>query len=217
MNYEAVVFDMDGVLVEFAEEAVYDAVRTAFAECGVEDPPAEHVEATTAGVTVSELRSVCAPHDLDPETFWRTRDAAAARAQIRAARAGDKQPYDDVTALGDLDRPMAVVSSNQQATVDFVLEHHGLAERFEVAYGRAPTLEDLRRKKPEPYFLERVLDDLGVDRALFVGDSPSDVQAARRAGLDSAFVRRPHRADMDPSIEPTHEIESLWRLPELAD
>lgn len=215
MTYEAVVFDMDGVLVELTEGVVADAIYGAFEACGVVDPPPEHVETLVAGATVEDVRTVCAAHDIDPATFWHTRDSAASRAQVRAIEAGDKPPYEDVTVLDDLDVPMGIVSSNQQATVEFVLTHHGLADQFAVAYGRPPALADVRRRKPHPHFLERALGDLGVEHALYVGDSVSDVHAAHRAGLDSAFVRRPHRADLELPTEPTYEVESLWPLPEL--
>ena len=54
------------------------------------------------------------------------------------------------------------------------------------------TVESLERKKPNTHYVERALSDLDADAALYVGDSESDVVAADRAGLDSAFVRRPH-------------------------
>lgn len=216
MTYDAVVFDMDGVLVEPSDlDALAGAARAAFDAAGVADPPAEHVESMVVGVTVERLRAVCRAHDLDPATFWRTRDATAARTQVRAALDGGKRPYDDVDALADLDVPLAVVSSNQQATVDFLLAHYGLAGHFEVAYGRTPTVEDLRRKKPDPHFPERATAALDADRALFVGDSESDVRAAHAAGLDAAFVRRPHRADVDLTATPDHEVTSLATLVDL--
>ena len=220
MTYEAVVFDMDGVLVEPTEGVVADAIYAAFEACGVVDPPAEQVESLVAGATIEDIQAICTAHEIDPATFWHTRDSAVSRAQVRKIEAGGKPPYDDVTVLDDLNDlgvPMGIVSSNQQATVEFVLGHHRFDEYFTVAYGRAPCLEDVRRRKPHPHFIEQTLADLGVEHALYVGDSPSDVHAAHRAGLDSVFVRRAHRADLELSIEPSYEIESLWPLPELVD
>ena len=215
VTYEAVVFDMDGVLVEPTEDVVADAIYAAFEACGVANPPGEHVENLVAGATVEDVRSVCAPHGIDPATFWHTRDSEASRAQVRKIEAGGKPPYEDVAVLDDLDVPMGVVSSNQQATVEFVLGHHGLTDYFAVAYGRPPALSDIPRRKPHPHFIERTLADLGVEHALYVGDSVSDVYAAHRAGLDSLFVRRAHRAELALPVEPTYEVESLWPLPEL--
>ncbi|NIS29922.1 MAG: HAD family hydrolase, partial [Actinobacteria bacterium] len=57
----------------------------------------------------------------------------------------------------DLAVPRAVVSNNQQATVSFLLDHAGLADRFDPVLGRAPTLADVARKKPSPHYLERAV------------------------------------------------------------
>jgi len=122
----------------------------------------------------------------------------------RRGSEGAEDPYDDVDALRHLDASLGVVSSNQQATVDAVLDHFGLSGRFEVAYGREPSIASLSRKKPSPYYIERALEDLGAETAIFVGDNESDVLAADNAGIDSAFVRRPHRRSTELSCQPTY-------------
>jgi phosphoglycolate phosphatase len=38
------------------------------------------------------------------------------------------------------------------------------------------------------------------------------VLAARAAGLDAAFVRRPHREAYDLSVDPTYELDGLADL-----
>ena len=47
---------------------------------------------------------------------------------------------------------------------------------------------------------------------LYVDESGSDVPAAHRAGLDSAFVRRPHVRDAELPAEPTYEVETLHEV-----
>ena len=96
--------------------------------------------------------------------------------------------------------------------VDAVLDHFDLAGQFEVTYGREPSIASLSRKKPSPYYIERALEDLGAETALFVGDNESDVLAADNAGIDSAFVRRPHRRSAELSCQPTYEIDDLHDL-----
>jgi len=49
-----------------------------------------------------------------------------------------------------------------------------------------------------------------------VGDDESDVVAAHRAGIDSAFIRRPHRRDADLDVEPTYVIDDLHDLRRVA-
>jgi len=69
-----------------------------------------------------------------------------------------------------------------------------------------------RKKPPSPYYIERALEDLGAETAIFVGDNESDVLAADNAGIDSAFVRRPHRRSTELSCQPTYEIDDLHDL-----
>ena len=212
MGYDAVVFDADGVLVEpTASGTLQAAIERAFAEHGVDDPTEEDVAGLRA-TSPEELQSVAERYGLDGAAFWASRDHHASSAQREAVRRGEKVLYDDVEAVLDLPVPLAVVSNNQQATVDFVLEQAGLADRFDPVFGRQPTLEDVARKKPEPYYLERAIEALGAEHPLFVGDSNVDLAAAAAAGVDSAFIRRPHRADYALTHEPTYEITSLREL-----
>ncbi|MFB6074508.1 MAG: HAD family hydrolase [Haloarculaceae archaeon] len=211
--YDAIVFDNDGVLVERTDtELLVSAIRETFREFD-RDPPSDLVRslAVEDAIRADRLRE---EFDLDPAAFWRRREANAATAQRGVIRSGEKPLYDDVAALEDLGCPLAVVSNNQQATVEFIVEHFGLDERFEVVYGREPTVAGHRRRKPDPSYIEQALADLGTTDALYVGDSETDVVAADRAGLDSAFLRRPHRADLDLEAEPTYEFPDLTALVE---
>jgi phosphoglycolate phosphatase-like HAD superfamily hydrolase len=224
--YEAVVFDNDGVLVGGTRgEDMRRAARQAFEAHGIEDPEETHVAAVAYGVSLADLRWLVDAHNVDAEGFWETRDRYASAFQLASIRDGEKQPYDDVGVLRELDVPMAVVSSNQEITLRFLLEHHGLAEAFVGIYGREPTLVDVARKKPEPHFVSRALEDLqhAHDEQLdpgdvvMVGDNDSDVQAAHAAGIDAAFIRREHRVDHDLRSDPEHELDDLHDLRSLLD
>jgi len=211
--YDAVLFDNDGVIVGRTRyDALREAAYHAFEAVGVDDPDPDLVDAIAAGTTPTDVARACDRYGLDPGTFWRARDRTASEVQVAEAHAGRKTPYDDVDAIRHLDVPLGIVSSNQQATIDFLLDHFGLAGRFETAYGREPELRSLERRKPDPHYLERALEDLSAETALFVGDNESDLAAAHNAGIDSAFLRRPHRRDADLSREPTYELDDLHDL-----
>lgn len=211
--YDAVVFDNDGVLVGRTPfDTLREAAWNAFETAGVTDPDLAHVEDVAIGVSPTDLVEICDRYDVDPAEFWRIRDETASEAQVTDVERGRKTPYDDVDVLADIDASLGVVSSNQQATVDFVLDHFGLDGHFETAYGREPSVASLSRKKPSPYYIERALEDLEADTALFVGDNGSDIRAADNAGIDSAFIRRPHRRDTDLDCQPTYEVGDLHDL-----
>jgi HAD superfamily hydrolase (TIGR01549 family) len=210
MTYDTVIFDNDGVLVgRTSFDVLRDATQKTFAQFDVTDLDPDHVEDMTIGATPSQVDAICETYDLDPETFWRARDSTLSQAQQKEAREGRKTPYGDIDTLHDLDTEMGIVSSNQQETVDFLLDHFDMADHFGTAYGREPTIESLNRRKPHPHYLDLALSDLDGESALFVGDNESDIKAAERAGIDSAFIRRPHRRSWDLNVWPTWEIESL--------
>jgi HAD superfamily hydrolase (TIGR01549 family) len=217
-DYDTLLFDNDGVLVEPpAFETQAAAIRTAFQSVGVDAPDPDHVAEVCGGVTVDSLHEISASYGVDPETLWDARERHDERSQFEQFRAGVRDVYPDVDVLTDLNQPCGVVSNNHHSTVEFVLDHFDLDSHFETYYGRPKTVESLRRKKPSTHYLDRAMADLGGSEALYVGDSESDVVAAKNAGLDSVFVRREHSRDIDLPVEPTHEVESLSALPRLLE
>jgi phosphoglycolate phosphatase-like HAD superfamily hydrolase len=133
---------------------------------------------------------------------------------VRQRRADHE--HDDVAAIGGFEHDFGIVSSNRHVTVELILEFCEFADWFDTYYGREMGVESSDRKKPHLHYLERTLADLGADSALYVGDSESDVEPARRVGLDSAFVRRDHCEGVELSVEPTYEVRDLHDLVENA-
>ena len=133
--------------------------------------------------------------------------------QLDAFRAGTRDRYDDVAAIADLSQDCGIVSNNHHSTVAFVLDFFDLRSSFDTHYGREKTVDSLRRKKPNPHYLDRALADLDAASALYIGDSESDVIVARRAGIDSVLVRRSHCRDVDLATEVVVSLSvtaSVW-------
>ncbi|UPV99666.1 HAD family hydrolase [Halorussus gelatinilyticus] len=217
-DYDAILFDNDGVLVEPpSDETLRTAAEDAFRAVGVESPDEEHVAEILRGVTPESLDAVCGVYDLDPDEFWTARDRHASAAQRGEFREATRARYDDVAAIEELSHDFGVVSSNQHATIEFVLDHCEFRDLFDTYYGRELGLESLDRKKPNPHYLDRAMADLGAETALYVGDSESDVVAAHRAGLDSAFVRRDHCRGVELSVEPDYEVTDLWGVEKIVN
>ena len=225
MSYEAVIFDNDGVIVAEAVDSVLEAAATtAFEAVGVADPATEHVEMLRKGVSPETLYAIAERYGFDADEFWAARDDAASSAQIEATRNGGKPFFEDAAVVRELSVPASVVSSNQQATLDFLFSHYDLTECFVSVYGRQPTVEHLKRKKPHPYFVEQALDDLRAHMpgalapadVLMVGDNESDVRAAHAAGLDALYLRR-NGNDTTLDVTPEYERSTLDSLPTFLD
>ena len=209
MGYDGLLLDHDGVIVTLGErDALTRAAEAALADAGVA-PTADLVQTLHFSVDSEELLAIADRLDRDPATLWRHRDDRVAEALTAEARAGRKAPYEDATVLRSVGCPVGVVSNNQTRVVEFVLDHFDLRAAIETVHAREPTMASLERKKPSPTFLEEAMTALDVANPLYVGDSASDVVAGHRAGLDVAFIRRPHRDGHQLGVEPTYEVADL--------
>ncbi|EYT79047.1 HAD family hydrolase, partial [Streptomyces sp. Tu 6176] len=77
----------------------------------------------------------------------------------------------------------AVTSNNSPAVVRAYLQGRGLLPCFAPhLYGRTA---ELRHLKPHPHCLQRALNAMGAApaAALMIGDTPTDLRAAERAGV----------------------------------
>lgn len=216
-EYDAVLFDNDGILVEPpSNDSKTAAVTDTFRELGVGDVDATHVDAITSGVTIETVHEVCEIYDVDVEAFWEARERHDEIVQLDDFRAGSRRCYGDVEALGELPQSRGVVSNNHYSTVEFVLEYFELEPLFETYHGREMEIESLALKKPETHYVDEAIATLGAESALFVGDRELDVVAAHRAGVDSAFVRRPHNTAVELSMTPTYEVDDLHGVVDVA-
>jgi HAD superfamily hydrolase (TIGR01509 family) len=86
--------------------------------------------------------------------------------------------------LRDLGRPVVLASSAKAAEVDHYLD---LLDARELADGWT-TSADVERTKPEPDLVLAAMDKVETGKAVMVGDSTWDCEAAKRAGIQSIAV-----------------------------
>lgn len=88
-------------------------------------------------------------------------------------------------------RPLAIVSNNSIATIRSYLELYNLTPYIDFISGRF--MADPSLPKPSPYLLNTAMTKLGVtpDGCVLLGDSISDIIAARAAGVEPiAYVNK---------------------------
>ena len=73
------------------------------------------------------------------------------------------------------------VATNRSNTINEVLEKNDLMGFFDIVVCSL----DVKKPKPHPESIHKILDffDIGPDRAVYVGDSPIDLDTARAAGV----------------------------------
>ena len=187
-SVDAVVFDLDGVLVD--SETIWDQLRR---EVAAEAGRAWPDDATRAmqGMSTQEwsryLHDVVSIPD-SPEDIARTvidRISVRYREHLPLIDGA----VDAVTRLAER-WPLGLASSSPRALISTVLDVSGLAPAFQVAV----STEEVPAGKPAPDVYLTVASRLGVrpDRAVAVEDSSNGLRSAAAAGL--AVIAIPHAA-----------------------
>lgn len=217
----AILFDMDGVLLEGrdTDPAVYEAAADAAVEDLGLEPSDDQRRILRRYRYTDAIDEICGALGIGPDEFWSRRESHASRIAHDRFRAGERGCYDDVDAIPSLaDRTtLGLVSNNRQETVAFVVDHFGFDGAFDAVRGRDPTIAGYRRRKPDPGYLVDALETLGTTDAVYVGDRPTDVEAAREAEIESAYLRRPHNRDDPLPSGTTYELDSLSELSTVLD
>ena len=183
LRYRAVLFDLDGTLVD-SYAALAEAVNFARREHGY----AELTEMTIrefVGEGLDRLLQRAFTTEEIPTSVRRAFEERYDEICCRESRILD-DVEDTLRQLSELGVMMAVCTNKPTGFSRKILEFLELSGHFRAIVG--PDLAGAR--KPDAQHVLRTLEEAGcsVDGALFVGDMPIDVQAARNTGIDVAVV-----------------------------
>jgi phosphoglycolate phosphatase len=121
--------------------------------------------------------------------------------------------HEVITSARETGRAIAVVSNNSGRAVRTYLDHHGLADRID--YVSARTIPDPALLKPSPYLISQAITALSAEPSgcVIIGDSITDVQAARLAGIASiGYANKPGKHDAFTTAGATAVVASLADL-----
>ncbi len=194
---KAVIFDMDGVIVQSEEH--WRPAMERILEASVAD--AESVDPSTlVGINVLEQYDVlAADHDLTVtrDEYFELYDEQAATVLGEQAELLDGF-RDLVAELRDRGLRIGLATSSFPGWVDIVMDRFELADGFDAVV----TAMDIDGPgKPEPHIYEHTADRLGVDptEAVVVEDSTNGVLGASRAGAYTIGYQPAGGSDQDHS------------------
>jgi HAD superfamily hydrolase (TIGR01509 family) len=210
---EAVVFDMDGVLIE--SEEVWDAVREAYVRerGGRYD---EEIQRAMMGMSSHEWSRYLhetAGLAASPDTI----NAEVVESMLAAYREHLPLVEGAVAAVQRLAAryPLAVASSSNRPLIDAVLDASGLEAFFRATVSS----EEVARGKPAPDVYLEAARRLGVvpARCAAIEDSHSGIRSARAAQMHVVAIPNPtYPPDEDALAQADVVIRSLEELtPEL--
>lgn len=180
MSIKAVLFDLDGTLVNSLEDLT-DAINFMLADFGKKTlSTAEIVRLVGKGARNLVRRALesDAPADIERGLGLFVAFNTAHIADKSSLYPGVRELLGALAANG---LRLAAISNKQESLSRLILESFGLASCFDVICG-GDTFPEM---KPSPMPLLKVVDGFGLApaQAIMIGDSINDIQAGKRAGI----------------------------------
>jgi HAD superfamily hydrolase (TIGR01549 family) len=181
------IFDVDGTLVDSNDahaRAWVETLRT----FGIE----RNVEAARRLVGMGGDKLLPTLTGIEPESDLGRQIAERHAVHFRRTYLDHLQPFKDTRALFQALRArgvrLAIASSSGEEDLGRLLEIAGVADLIE----RRASADDAERSKPDPDVVRAAMSRLGdlADASVsMVGDTPYDVEAARKAGIRAIAFR----------------------------
>ena len=185
MAYKAVLFDMDGTVLDTLDDLT-DAVNYSLERFGLPRVSREHARANLGNGAAYLVRH-CLPQGTDQ---GRTEELIAFyRAYYDAHCRVRTGPYAGILPLMARLKAagirQAIISNKPDPAVQ-ELAAHFFPGLLETAVGESPAV----RRKPNPDAVLRAVEQMGLEKAdcVYVGDTEVDLQTAKNAGLDCIAV-----------------------------
>jgi HAD superfamily hydrolase (TIGR01509 family) len=193
---KAVVFDMDGVLID-AREWHYEALNRALALLGYEITRYEHLSTYDGLPTKQKLQMLTVEHGL-PQELHGFMNALKQQYTLEFVATRCKPVFQHQYALARLAQAgykLGVASNSVRRTVEEMMERSDLLRYLDVIVSN----EDVAKGKPDPEMYVKAMATLGVEphEVVVVEDNENGVRAATAAGAHVLVVGGPEDVTLD--------------------
>lgn len=193
---KAVVFDMDGVLID-AREWHYEALNRALALLGYEITRYEHLSTYDGLPTKQKLQMLTVERGL-PAELHAFMNSLKQQYTLEFVATRCKPVFQHQYALARLRQAgyrLGVASNSVRRTVEEMMERSDLLRYLDVIVSN----EDVARGKPDPEMYVKAMATLGVEphEVVVVEDNENGVRAATAAGAHVLVVGGPEDVTLD--------------------
>jgi beta-phosphoglucomutase len=204
---KAVVFDMDGVLID-AREWHYEALNRALALLGYEITRYEHLSTYDGLPTKQKLQMLSVEHGL-PEELHAFMNSLKQQYTLEFVATRCKPVFQHQYALARLGQAgykLGVASNSVRRTVEEMMERSDLLQYLDVIVSN----EDVAKGKPDPEMYVKAMATLGVapHEVVVVEDNENGVKAAMAAGAHVLVVGSPEDVTLDAIQDRIAAVES---------
>lgn len=185
MNYNTLIFDLDGTLLNSLDDLA-DSVNYALEKLNFPIRSKDEI-CSFIGNGIEKLIELSLP---DKTSYDKFAECLFIFKRYYSKNLRNKtKPYDGIIELLDYLKEnkykMAIVSNKFQDGVTELNEHY-FSQYIQVAIGKSPE----RRKKPYPDTVLAAMNNLdsSKDKCLYIGDSEVDFETSRNANIDFVGV-----------------------------
>ena len=181
MGIEAVVFDLDGVLVD-SIEAWYSMQKVSFKKYSGREISFEDWKTNFWGKDSTEMYRILGlpPERIAEAIKWQSEELMNSIDKIKPVATA----LIVLESVKDLGAKIGILSNNKKEFITAVLKHFGFYKFFDSIVG------DEVEPKPSPKGLLKSVENLGAkkENSVFVGDTETDLKAGNAAGIKTIII-----------------------------
>jgi phosphoglycolate phosphatase len=212
---EALLLDFDGpicsVFAGYPAHIVADQLRDVLVEGGHTDLPPDVAQSADPFEVLFHAASLGDDEARYVEAAFRALEADAVRSAKPTAGS-----HDLIRTWKRTGRPLAIVSNNGKEAIAAYLDLHNLVSAVDAVAARINA--DVHLLKPSPRFVVEAANALNVEpsNCTLVGDSPTDIEAARAASSRGVgYANKPGKSSMLSRFKPVAITTTMTLLDEV--
>jgi|GEM_PF-4045187 len=199
---KGLIFDLDGTIIDNREDYMELMLQKVGRDLGRE-LTLEHARELWYAINAESRDEVIERWGINPDKFWTIFN----KYENIEDKLKSTYLHSDTEVLKGLDLPKGIVTHTSYDHTDKLLKLVGMRPFFNPIIS---CTEDTGYKPSPLPLIYCVIDmKLGLDEVVYVGDTLSDMMAARNAGIKNVYINRYARPI---SIRPDYEIRSMEQI-----
>ncbi len=201
-HIKGLIFDLDGTIIDNNDDYMELMLRRVGRDLG-RDFGLKHARELWYSIGTESRDEVIERWGINPDRFW----AVFNRYEDVEEKLRSTYLHDDTAILKGLEMPKGIVTHTSYDHTDRLLKKVGMRKYF---HPIVACTEDTGYK-PSPLPIIYCVVDMKLDpgEVAYVGDTLSDMMAARSAGVKSIYI---NRFDRPIKAKPDYEIDTLDKL-----
>ena len=202
-DFDGTLMDTNSIIVESLNEAVYASIKRYLTD--------DELQAILGRPIVEQMEMVSKVHRDEMVEFYRQ--------YYRLNQEGRVFPFEGIKELLETLKTKgikcAILTNKGRNGLNKSLMEHELEAYFEYSL----TTNDIEKTKPDPYGIYDICKRLNVDLndAIMVGDSAHDIEAGKRAGIETVLVgwtiiQKETLLALEPDYIINHPMDLLYCL-----